>query len=58
MDHFKIKLKQAWDENPMQVIMVGASAATAGAMLINSVANIASRRTWAKEVKRRNRMTR
>lgn len=47
------KLKQAWEENPMQVIVVAAVAATAAAKLIDASTSVRNSRAWNKEVDRR-----
>lgn len=52
------KLKRKWEEDPLQVLVVGALVATAGAKLIDAQANARSRKTWAREVERRERMSR
>jgi len=52
------KIKQKFEEDPMQVLIVGALVATAAAKLIDASASRANTRTWAKEVNRRDRMTR
>jgi hypothetical protein len=52
------KLKKKWEEDPLQVLVVGALVATAGAKLIDAHANAKSRKTWAREVERRERMSR
>jgi hypothetical protein len=51
------KIKQAWEENPLQVIVVGALAATAASKLIDSMAAAKNTSTWAKEVDRRRMAT-
>ena len=53
----KDELKRQWDENPTLVIAAGAAAATAVSQLLNAFTNAAGRRTWAKEVKRRQKKT-
>ena len=50
MDKFKEKLKQAWDENPLGCIMVGALAVTATAKLIDVTSQAKSRRAYAQQV--------
>lgn len=52
------KLKNKWEEDPMQVLVVGALVATAAAKLIDAQANARSRKTWEREVDRRERMSR
>lgn len=51
------KLKRAWDENPMQVLVVGALVATAAAKLIEASNSSRNSRSWQKEVDRRRFMT-
>lgn len=51
------KLKKKWDEDPLQVLVVGALVATAAAKLIDAQANARSRHTWDREVARRERMS-
>lgn len=58
MDKAKMKIKQAWEENPLQVIAVGAFAATAAAKLLDATTNARNSRAWQKEVDRRDRMSR
>lgn len=58
MHNAKDKLKQAWDENPLAVITVGALAATAAAKLLDSVTSTKNARAWKKEVDRRDRNSR
>ena len=53
MKKAKEKIIQAWEENPLLVIGVGAAATTAIAKLIESMASARNTRTWAKEVNRR-----
>jgi hypothetical protein len=47
------KIKQAWDENPLAVIAVGALAVTAAARIINATTEARNSHTWKKEVDRR-----
>lgn len=47
------KLKRAWDEAPLQVIAVGALAATAAAKLLDATTSARNSRAWQKEVDRR-----
>jgi len=44
------KLKRAWNENPMTVITVGASAVYATAKLIDAVSAAQGRRAYSKQV--------
>jgi hypothetical protein len=52
-----LKIKQAWEENPLMVIGIAAVAATAGAKLIDATSNYKGRRTWEREVDRRIRQS-
>lgn len=52
------KIKQAWDENPIGVIIVASIAATAASKLLDSSTNRVNAQAWKKEVNRRDRMTR
>lgn len=52
------KLKAKWNEDPMTVLLVGSLVATAAAKLIDAQANSRSRRTWDREVTRRERQLR
>jgi hypothetical protein len=47
---WKDKLKQAWDENPLAVVAIGALAATAVAKIIDSMSAAQGRRAYAKQV--------
>jgi hypothetical protein len=58
MQNAKDKIKQAWEENPLAVIAVGAAAVTAVAKLADSMARTRNSRAWKVEVARRNRATR
>lgn len=53
MNKAKDKIKQAWDENPLAVIAVGAMAATAAAKLLNAYTASQNSRAWDREVRRR-----
>ena len=55
MNKAMTKIKQAWEENPLAVIAVGAVAVTAAAKLIDSCASANNSRAWKKEVDRRSR---
>jgi len=57
MNNVKAKLRQAWDENPLAVITVGAVAVTAAAKLLDSATAAKNAKAWKKEVDRRNRNT-
>lgn len=52
------KIKQAWEENPIAVIIVASFAATAAAKLIDASTARANAQSWRTEVNRRDRMTR
>jgi hypothetical protein len=54
----KLKLQQAWEENPLAVITVGALAVTAAAKLLDSTTAAKNSRAWKKEVDRRDRASR
>lgn len=45
------KLKQAWDENPVAVVAVGAAAVTSLSKLIDAVSGIQGRRAYAKNAR-------
>lgn len=47
------RLKQKWEQDPLQCILVGAIAITAVAKLMDARSNAAGRRTWEREVDRR-----
>lgn len=47
---WKVKLKKAWDENPLAVIGIGALAVTAAAKLIDAMSAAQGRRAYAKQV--------
>ena len=46
-------LKQAWNDNPLGVIGMGAAAAVAAAKVLDSVSAAQGRRAYAKDVNRR-----
>lgn len=52
------KLKQAWEENPVGMILLGAVSAASAAKLIDALSNASSRHTYAREVQRRERKDR
>jgi hypothetical protein len=56
MKKAKDKIKQAWEENPLAVVAVGAVAATAAAKVLQAVTEAQKARTWEKEVDRRRMM--
>lgn len=47
------RIKQAWNDNPLAVIGVGAFAATAAAKILHEVTEARNSKTWQKEVERR-----
>lgn len=47
---WKDRLKKEWNENPLQVIAIGALAATAVAKLLDSMSAAQGRRAYAKQV--------
>lgn len=47
---WKDRLKAEWNENPLQVIAIGALAATAAAKLLDSMSAAQGRRAYAKQV--------
>lgn len=47
---WKDKLKAQWDANPMQVILIGAFAATAAAKVLDAVSSAQGRHAYAKQV--------
>ena len=49
------KLKAKWNEDPVTVIVVTSLAVTAAAKLIDASSNARSRKTWDREVTRRER---
>ena len=50
MNNWKTKLKQAWNENPLLVISVGASVVYATAKIIDATSAAQGRRAYAKQV--------
>ncbi len=44
------KLKQKFNEDPLQVIMIGALAATAAAKLLDSMSAAQGRRAYARQI--------
>lgn len=58
MDKAMARLKVEWERNPLQVIAVAALAATAAAKLLSASTESRNARVWAKEVDRRDRMSR
>ncbi len=47
---WKDRLKKEWNDNPLQVIAIGALAATAAAKLLDSMSAAQGRRAYAKQV--------
>jgi hypothetical protein len=47
---WKDRLKREWNENPLQVIMIGAFAATAAAKVLDTMSSANSRRAYAKQI--------
>ncbi len=47
---WKDRLKKEWNANPLQVIAIGALAATAVAKLLDSMSAVQGRRAYAKQV--------
>ena len=47
---WKDKLKQEWNDNPMQVIAVGAMATTAVVAVLNAMSQARSRNAYARQV--------
>ena len=54
MDNFLRPLKRAWNENPTQLLAVGAGVALAAAKLIDAAGGVQSRRAYAQQVQRSN----
>lgn len=50
------KIKQAWEDNPLAVITVGALAATAASKLLHEIVAAKNAKTWEREVDRRRTM--
>lgn len=49
------KIKQAWNENPIGVALVGATVMHAAAKLIEAVGSYQSKRAFAKDAERRSK---
>ena len=47
---WKDKLKREWNNNPLQVIMIGAFAATAAAKVLDTMSASRSRAAYARQV--------
>ena len=58
MDKIKTKIKQLWEENPVIVIMVGTAVANTAIHATKAMTEARNAKSWAKEVDRRDRMTR
>jgi hypothetical protein len=58
MNDFKIKIKQAWNENPLAVIAVGTGAAIAVVKVLEANTARKNAKTWEMEVQRRAMNTR
>jgi hypothetical protein len=58
LDKAKTRIREAWEENPLLVIGVGAAAVTAAAKALDSMTAAKNSRTWQKEVDRRDRNSR
>lgn len=58
MNKFLEKIKQSWEENPLQTAAVGAFVVTAAAKFLDAVSNSRRTRTWDREVSRRDRISR
>lgn len=48
---WKDKIKQAWNDNPLAVIGIGALAATAFAKVIDATSAVQGRRAYARQIK-------
>lgn len=57
MDSFKRKIKQAWEEHPLETIAAVGFAATAAAKLVNAMVSARNSQTWKMEVERRQMMS-
>lgn len=58
MDDLLKKIKQSWNENPLQTAAVGALVVSAAAKFMDAWSKVRGRRTWDKEVSRRDRESR
>lgn len=56
MNKWTDKIKQAWNENPLAVVVVGAVAVTAVAKLMDANTERTKAKTWEMEVDRRRMM--
>ncbi len=57
MKKAKERLKQAFEENPLAVIAIGALAVTAAAKLLEATTSARNSKAWQTEVNRRMMMT-
>lgn len=53
MDNALDKIKQAWRDQPLQVIALGGIVATAAAKILSASTEARNAKTWRKEVERR-----
>ncbi len=53
MDKFKAKLRQAWEEAPLQTALVGALVVQVGVKLLHELTEARKAHTWSREVDRR-----
>jgi len=53
MNKITDKIKQAWEENPLAVIAVGALAVSAAAKFIDATTSARNSKAWQREVDRR-----
>lgn len=58
MDKFLEKLKQSWEQNPLQTAAVGALVVSAAAKFLDALSNSRRSRSWEREVSRRDRISR
>lgn len=58
IDKVKTKLKKAWEEQPVIVIMVASATASVVLKTIETMNATRNSRAWAKEVDRRDKMDR
>jgi hypothetical protein len=54
----KARIKEAFEENPMATVAVGALAVTALAKLLGAYSNLRRDKVWAREVARREQLRR
>lgn len=53
MDKFKAKVKQLWEEAPLQTIFVGVLVANVGVKVLHELTEARKANTWSREVDRR-----